>query len=401
MNAEITVVVPTFERAGWLRETLDGLARQTLSADRFEVVVTDDGSADGTVEVVRSFADRLNLRYVYHHDLGHRVAATRNAGVRAAAGPLLAFVDAGTRPSAGCVEAHLRAHKAAALTGSTTVVVGRVAGYDNRTASEDVPAAEPAPSAEPAGDMRDEELDRFSRILENTHLPWRLAWTANLSVDAKVFASVGGFDERFTGWGAEDMELAYRLHRFGARFCWSDEAWAVECPHPRDMPSNIVSNRRNQQLFYELHPEPEIEVFITARQTGQDVHDSITEYRSWAAQARARAAAPSAAAESAGTVPLQARKALFGPLVPGSAEVVINPFGDPAAARERSRFTRRSDSTPASQITVSNPPSFKPVTTAHSGGDGRTKSSGKPGASPGTSPSRQHEVPAGHLRFLG
>jgi hypothetical protein len=183
--------------------------------------------------------------------------------------------------------------------------------------------------------MRDEELDRFSRTLENTCLPWRLAWTANLSVDAKVFASVGGFDERFTGWGAEDMELAYRLHRFGARFCWSDEACAVECPHPRDMPSNIVSNRRNQQLFYELHPEPEIEVFIAARRTGQDVHDSIAEYRAWAAAAAAaKATAPRAAAKSSATVPLQARKALFGPLVPGSAEVVINPFGTPAASAQ-------------------------------------------------------------------
>jgi GT2 family glycosyltransferase len=337
MNAEITVVVPTFQRAGWLRETLGGLVRQTLSVDRFEVVVTDDGSADGTVDVVRSFADRLNLRYVYHHDLGHRVAATRNAGARAAAAPVLAFVDAGTRPSAGCVEAHLRAHMAAELTGSMTVVVGRVAGYDNRTATENPdPTSAGLPSAEPAGDMRDEELDRFSRTLENTCLPWRLAWTANLSVDAETFASVGGFDERFTGWGAEDMELAYRLHRFGARFRWSDEACAVECPHPRDMTSNIESNRRNQQLFYELHPEPEIEVFIAARRTGQDVHDSIAEYRSWAAAAAAaaRATAARAAAESSGTVPLQAKKALFGPSVRGSAEVVINPFGDPAVGAQ-------------------------------------------------------------------
>jgi validoxylamine A glucosyltransferase len=321
--SEIAVVVPTFQRAAWLRETLDGLVRQTLGTDRFEVIVTDDGSADGTVDVVRSFADRLDLRYVYHHDLGHRVAATRNAGARAATAPVLAFVDAGTRPSAGCIEAHLDAHKAAELTESPTVVVGRVAGYETRT------TAAGRVSAEEIGDMRDEELDRFSRTLENTCLPWRLAWTANLSVDAKVFASVGGFDERFTGWGAEDMELAYRLHRFGARLHWSDEACAVECPHPRDMPSNIVSNRRNQQLFYEMHPEPEVEVFIAARRTGQDVHDSIAEYRAWTA-----AAGPRTAAESSDTVPLQAKKALFGPSVPGAAEVVINPFGDQEIGRQ-------------------------------------------------------------------
>jgi validoxylamine A glucosyltransferase len=316
--SEIAVVVPTFQRAAWLRETLDGLLRQTLSPDRFEVVVTDDGSADGTVDVVRSFSGQLNLEYVYHHDLGHRVAATRNAGVSATTAPVLAFLDAGTRPSAGCVEAHLRSHITAAGTDSPAVVVGRMAGYDTRATSGNL-------AADDGSDMRDNELDRFSRRLENALLPWRLAWTGNLSVDAKTFHSVGGFDERFTGWGAEDMELAYRLHRFGARLRWSDEARAVECPHPRDMPSNIASNRRNLQLFYEMHPEPEVEIFIAARRTGQDVHDSIAEYRAWAAGKAA--ATPATPPPGPGTVPLQARKATFGRPVPGQPEVVVYPFG--------------------------------------------------------------------------
>ena len=291
MNAEITVVVPTFQRveAGCARLSTASYGRRPAhkpvrgGRDRRRARRTGRSTSSARSPTGSAFGTCITT-----------VLATewRRPATRARGRLPRRCSRSWTRALwslAGSVEAHLRAHKAAELAGSTTVVVGRVASYDNRTATEDAgSAAQDRPWAEPAGDMRDEELDRFSRTLENTCLPWRLAWTANLSVDAKVFASVGGFDERFTGWGAEDMELAYRLHRFGARFCWSDEACAVECPHPRDMPSNIVSNRRNQQLFYELHPEPEIEVFIAARRTGQDVHDARSpEYRAWAAAAAA------------------------------------------------------------------------------------------------------------------
>lgn len=334
--SEIAVVVPTFQRAAWLRQTLDGLLQQTLDADQFEVVVADDGSHDETVDVVRSFSRQLNLQYVYHHDLGHRVATTRNAGARAATAPVLAFVDAGTRPSAGCIEAHLRAHRTAERTGSPTVVVGRVAGYDTRVAFDDDASGlasllmrETQDAPPHVNDMRDDELDRFSRTFANVLLPWRLAWTANLSVDAKTFHSIGGFDERFTGWGAEDMELAYRLHRCGARFYWSEEAYAIECPHPRDMPSNVVSNLRNLTLFHEMHPDPEVEVFIAARRTGQDVHDSISEYRAWTAAAAPRRR-DTVFPKTSRAVPIEARKAMFGPSVHGQAEIIINPFGTTA-----------------------------------------------------------------------
>jgi len=36
-------------------------------------------------------------------------------------------------------------------------------------------------------------------------------WSMNISVRADDFAAVGGFDERFRDWGAEDVELAYRV----------------------------------------------------------------------------------------------------------------------------------------------------------------------------------------------
>src|SRR5579871_3703434 len=92
----ISVVIPTYNRREQLRRTLDSLVAQRFPAAGFEVVVADDGSSDGTGDMVRSFEDRLAVRYWFQEDLGFRAAAARNAGARLATAPILAFLDAGT-----------------------------------------------------------------------------------------------------------------------------------------------------------------------------------------------------------------------------------------------------------------------------------------------------------------
>jgi glycosyltransferase involved in cell wall biosynthesis len=73
---DATVIIPTFNRADLLRQTLSGLTRQDCGS--FDVVVVDDGSTDDTEQVAAAYADRLPIRYLFQPDLGHRVAATRN-----------------------------------------------------------------------------------------------------------------------------------------------------------------------------------------------------------------------------------------------------------------------------------------------------------------------------------
>src|SRR5713226_2419893 len=105
----ISVIVPSYNRCGLLRQTLESLAGQHFPADDFEVVVADDGSSDGTQAMVASFAGRLRLRYCFQEDQGYRVAAARNAGARLATAPVLAFVDSGTLAGPDFVRGHLAA----------------------------------------------------------------------------------------------------------------------------------------------------------------------------------------------------------------------------------------------------------------------------------------------------
>lgn len=86
---EVTVVIPTHDRAGLLPRALDSALAQR-GCD-FEVLVADDGSTDGTAGVLRPYLDDPRLRVLA---LAHGgVSRARNEAVAEARAPLLAFLD--------------------------------------------------------------------------------------------------------------------------------------------------------------------------------------------------------------------------------------------------------------------------------------------------------------------
>jgi len=83
----VSVIVPTFNNAALLAETLDGIRRQTL--DPVELIVVDDGSTDHTAEIVKGYDP--DIRYYYQPNRGQ--ASARNKGVAVARGEFIAFCD--------------------------------------------------------------------------------------------------------------------------------------------------------------------------------------------------------------------------------------------------------------------------------------------------------------------
>src|SRR5204863_1447520 len=101
------------------------LRAQTVGTGRFEVVIVDDASADGTRELLADAAQRGDLALtVLRHDRSRGPAAARNAGWRTARAPLVAFTDDDCRPSPGWLEAGLRALAATANGGGEAIVQG-------------------------------------------------------------------------------------------------------------------------------------------------------------------------------------------------------------------------------------------------------------------------------------
>ena len=85
----ISVAIITLNRAESLKDTLTSLTRQRRQPD--EVVVVDNGSTDHTREVVLSFRDRPNVKYVYEAARG--IPHARNAGILNATGDIVACLD--------------------------------------------------------------------------------------------------------------------------------------------------------------------------------------------------------------------------------------------------------------------------------------------------------------------
>lgn len=84
---KVSVIIPTYNRAGFLREALESVWNQTYQD--FELIVADDGSDDDTPQVVAGCGDRLRYLRLEHGG----VSAARNAGLAAATAPYLAFLD--------------------------------------------------------------------------------------------------------------------------------------------------------------------------------------------------------------------------------------------------------------------------------------------------------------------
>src|SRR4051794_20780617 len=89
---KVTVAIPTYNRAGFLRQTLAGIAAQQFPRDHFEVLVIDNNSRDHTRAIVEEFsAARPAPRYIHEPQQGLDYA--RNRAIAEARGDIIVFGD--------------------------------------------------------------------------------------------------------------------------------------------------------------------------------------------------------------------------------------------------------------------------------------------------------------------
>ncbi|MBW1739125.1 MAG: glycosyltransferase [Deltaproteobacteria bacterium] len=84
---QVSVIIPTYNRASCVTEAIDSVLAQTFTD--YEIIVVDDGSTDNTREILEPYEDRI--RYIYQQNSG--VSGARNAGILAANGDWVAFLD--------------------------------------------------------------------------------------------------------------------------------------------------------------------------------------------------------------------------------------------------------------------------------------------------------------------
>jgi GT2 family glycosyltransferase len=219
-----SVIVPVYNRADQLRQLFVALSRQTLPRDRFEVVISDDGSEEDLVSVVREATDTYGLQIVYIRQPNRGPGAARNLGLARARGEIAAFTDSDCEPVAEWLEALDRAFvdRDVSLAGGP-VSLGSGQNLAGRTMSFLISSSLGGGGTfDPRCAVRMEFYPR----------------TLNLAVRREVALAVGGFPGNSYG---EDLEFGYRVTRTGARPAFVVNASVVH-HEQRGLPGVFLKN---------------------------------------------------------------------------------------------------------------------------------------------------------------
>ena len=134
---ELSVLIATHNRRELLRRCLEALAAQDHDPERFEVVVADDGSSDGSAAMAAAFAAPFRIRVLGLERGGQ--PRTLNAALAAAAGEIGLILDDDVIASRSLVSEHVRAHCE-----EPTIGVGKIVQQPPDSATG-TPAPRPAP----------------------------------------------------------------------------------------------------------------------------------------------------------------------------------------------------------------------------------------------------------------
>jgi glycosyltransferase involved in cell wall biosynthesis len=239
MPPRFSVVIPTYQRRESLLRTLASLRRQTVAPETYEVIVSVDGSTDGTAEAVRGYAAPYASSVLVQPRRGR--ARARNAGIRAAVGDVIVLLDDDMEPALAFLESHGLAHEKP----GTWVVIG---------AAPIVVSSDSPPFMRYMAAGFEARLERLGQ--PGFRLGFRDAYTGNLSCRRDVLLGIGGFDEAFRVYGHEDYELALRLQDAGAELTYSAGALAHQHYDKtfRDFAGDGIARGRTAVLFADKHP---------------------------------------------------------------------------------------------------------------------------------------------------
>jgi glycosyltransferase involved in cell wall biosynthesis len=221
----------TYNRAALLERVLEACFDQTVSEHDYEVVLVDDGSTDATPAVIERARARATCSFTVVRQNNAGLAAARNAGIARAGGERIIFIDDDVLPLPNFVEEHLRAHASR----PEAIVRGGA-----------IEVSSPDVLPPPVWSIKNYSGNYF--------------WTTNVSVPLKTIRDIGGFDESFSEYGWEDIDVGLRMRFAGIRAIFRPQALVYHVKPPRRtgslerMLSQARAQARTAVRLVRLHP---------------------------------------------------------------------------------------------------------------------------------------------------
>ncbi|MBQ4814209.1 hypothetical protein A7985_23930 [Pseudoalteromonas luteoviolacea] len=267
----ISVIIPTYNRRELLKRTLDSLCNQILDTKNYEVIIVDDGSSDGTGEMVAAYKGSANIHYLYQPDEGFQVAKARNKGLSRACFDVVLFLDCGMLAHPLLLSSHLDRHNKT----NNLVLIGMSYGIEavelsecdlikSTVAENDISTVfELFSKNHQLMDCRGRFFAEFDYDLALFNAPWVVFWTSCISVSRCDVERVGGYDENFCAWGGEDVDLGYRLYHHGCKFVLDQSLLTIHYPHEKDIENKEQQAKGNVAYLMNKYSDQWIDMLAT------------------------------------------------------------------------------------------------------------------------------------------
>ncbi len=240
----ISVVIPTYNKSGYLGIVLKSFSAQKIDRSKYEIIVVDDGSTDGTGEMIKKMNFRCNIKYIYWPrkklpandffrnwaDFHNRAGLARNIGIKESRGEIILFNDNDVVVETDCLSRHLRHHsknRSLVVKGLRWFVNDE---FFNGRGLHDMTMRKIKNNASP--EKTDIGKRLHCRVYDLKREGWQRVITYNLSIRKKIVEKAGLFHMDSPFWGYEDIDLGYRLHNLNLKFIWDGDINVYHLPHP-------------------------------------------------------------------------------------------------------------------------------------------------------------------------
>lgn len=298
----ISIVILNYNRVIPLRKTLTGILNQNYPIKKIEVIVTDDGSNEDTLGVIREFSNFFNIKYFWHPDIGFTPSIARNNGIAIASNDFVILLDVDMYPGVDLIKNYVIYSKLidrAVLIGPRKYVdLWSVSIESIKTNSYLVENLKEVKTNNDVANVVKNDISVDWRLdgiyksneLRNEKLPFRFFAAGNVAFSKKRFNKIGGFDERFRAWGYEDGELAFRFFNDGMYMIPVMNAWAYhQEPEGGENETNrsggksiTASHYANVCPYYrhlddkkDIYETPKVSIYIPAFNAEKTIIDAV------------------------------------------------------------------------------------------------------------------------------
>ncbi|MFN8674679.1 MAG: glycosyltransferase [Candidatus Sericytochromatia bacterium] len=240
-NFFFTIAIPTFNRKDILEKNLELIFSSIKNTpDKIEILVIDDCSTDQTKKLLEDYKKIYKEKFNFFiSEKNNGIAKTRNLLVEKSQGNYIIFIDSDVFVTKETIKAHIDFHKKY----NNYICQGNLNFISN--------------------------LNDLNKIKKSILTDYSNSFfdTANLSIKKELIVKVGLFDENFTGYGWEDLELGIRLKKIGIKSKKNKKALAYHYHNETFKDLNLLIEKEKQRAiggkyFLKKHNMLEVKLMV-------------------------------------------------------------------------------------------------------------------------------------------